>query len=418
MDLPSTTCKAISDIDTDASASASASAKHPLVQPMLVIAGLAAGIMSGLILSLTFTPVLSTQEKLNLPANYSTAALLQPTPRSGRQISAVEPSLISAAQSSRISAAQLSRKHANRVSAKPSIKRIDPASRYLTASKTLTHESIDFLGLLTNTSFTRPNWSWSREDFSIEHATTSRVFGAQTSTVKVAQAPKANAERLVVVLDPGHGGIDPGSEAHNGLIEKELTLDMAKRVELFLSEIENVDVVMTRNSDKGMSRQNRVNKIKAVGADVVVSLHFNHLPQTDINLVETFYADRHNVIESLQKQNLSPSSVNLDHTSASKTLANIMHKKVYNEVATANSAVIDAGVKRETLFVLTRSFTPGVLLELTCISNPAEAERLALPSYRNQLAAAIADGLREYLVDFRNEQRSEQRDDVLVKLDL
>ena len=165
-----------------------------------------------------------------------------------------------------------------------------------------------------------------------------------------------------------------------------------------------------------MSRQNRVNKIKAVNADVVVSLHFNHLPQTDINLVETFYADRHNIIESLTKQKKSPGSVNLDYTNASRTLAHIMHNKVFNEVANANApgAVIDAGVKRETLFVLTRSSTPGVLLELTCISNPAEADRLATPEYRDQLAASIADGLRDYLMDIR----SEKFDDLLVKLDL
>jgi len=292
---------------------------------------------------------------------------------------------------------------------------VDRTEDYLLASQGVTPESKLHLGLLNNTKLRRPHWAWSREEFTTKHAPVSRVFGAALRAPEpVAKKPRTlQRDRLVVALDPGHGGTDPGSEAHNGLIEKELTLDMAKRVELFLSEIDNVEVVMTRSTDRGMSRQKRVDRIKAVNADVVVSLHFNHLPQTDVNLVESFYADRHNVIESLQKQNRSPSAVNLDFTEASGELAHIMHEKVYNEVASVNEQVINAGVKQDTLFVLTRSFTPGVLLELSCISNPAEAERLATDEYRNQLAASIADGLRDYLL----EQHGDQFTELLAKLD-
>ena len=288
----------------------------------------------------------------------------------------------------------------------------DPAMHYLNASASLTYDSKLMTGFINHLQLKRPDWTWSRTELSVNHSPNTSGF-SDGRNVETHDFNATSKQRLVVALDPGHGGTDPGSEAHNGLIEKELTLDMAKRVELFLSEIDNVDVVMTRSSDTGMSRQSRVNKIRAVGADVVVSLHFNHLPQTEVNLVESFYADRHNVIESLQKQNRSPDSVNLDFTSASKSLAGIMHKKVFNEVASVNKDVVDAGVKSDTLFVLTRSFTPGVLLELTCISNPAEAERLATDEYRNQLAASIADGLRDYLLT----QHSDRFGEILAKLD-
>jgi len=325
----------------------------------------------------------------------------------------------------------------------------DPALQYLIASASLSPYSKQLTGSINHVKFERPEWTWSRTELYTNYAPMNRLFGthneepilvaAETPVIPTAQpkpletatlatpeattvkpenpvaaleAKTATAEattdksndRLVVALDPGHGGTDPGSEAHNGLVEKELTLDMAKRVELFLSEIENVDVIMTRNSDTGMSRQGRVDKIRAADADVVVSLHFNHLPQTDVNLVESFYADRQNVAESLRAQNRSPSSVNLDYTDASKNLAGILHRKVFNEVASVNENVVDAGVKNETLYVLTRSFTPGALLELTCISNPAEAERLSTVEYRNQLAASIADGLRDYLMNEHSDQ--------------
>lgn len=411
--------------------SSTANIKHPLQQPMLVIGGLAFGIISGLVLSLPMAPSASTPIKYSLPANINTAEQRDTQQEKANPVFATSYSELYAK-------AITTRPVLNKIDlplARSAVNKIDPASAYLVASKSLTHDSKTVLASINNTSLKRPSWSWSREELSVTHASTDSVFGAPNralDTTKIAAekpqpektTPKQVAnvsgtldkDRLVVVLDPGHGGIDPGSEAPNGLVEKVLTLDMAKRVELFLSEIENVDVVMTRTKDVGMSRQNRVNKIKAVNADVVVSLHFNHLPQTDINLVETFYADRHNIIESLTKQKKSPGSVNLDYTNASRTLAHIMHNKVFNEVANANApgAVIDAGVKRETLFVLTRSSTPGVLLELTCISNPAEADRLATPEYRDQLAASIADGLRDYLMDIH----SEKFDDLLVKLDL
>jgi len=62
-----------------------------------------------------------------------------------------------------------------------------------------------------------------------------------------------------------------------------------------------------------------------------------------------------------------------------------------------NPKVIDAGVKRDTLYILTRSFIPGVLIELSALSNKDEAKRLKDPSYRDRLAAAVADGIRDYL---------------------
>jgi len=93
-------------------------------------------------------------------------------------------------------------------------------------------------------------------------------------------------ERFIVMIDPGHGGSDPGAKAPNGLLEKDITQDIAQRARLFLSEIHDLDVLMTREGDTGLSRQARVNRIKASGADLVVSLHFNHLPQSNVTLVE------------------------------------------------------------------------------------------------------------------------------------
>ncbi|MBX2837169.1 MAG: N-acetylmuramoyl-L-alanine amidase [Gammaproteobacteria bacterium] len=218
-----------------------------------------------------------------------------------------------------------------------------------------------------------------------------------------------NASRFfTVMLDPGHGGSDPGATGHNGILEKEVTLDIARRTALLFSESDNIRIVMTRQIDRGMSRAARVAEIKASQADMVVSLHLNHLPQTDVTLVETFYAGPENIRESqslqrqqasangLIKSNTSP-RVDLSFTQSSKILAQLVQRRVFGEVKLTNDTASSAGVKENTLFVLTRSFTPGALIEMTALSNIAEAERLATEDYRNRLAAALAKGIQDYI---------------------
>lgn len=216
------------------------------------------------------------------------------------------------------------------------------------------------------------------------------------------------AHQFVIMLDPGHGGTDPGSVGHNGLQEKTLTLDIARRAQRQLSENKNVTVFLTRNNDSGMSRQNRVRKVKRSKADMFVSIHLNHLPQADVNLVETFYAAPRNILESMRKQRIEKSNRGMVETSAalnpdlgftrgSKQLASIMQNRVFDEVIDNNPETNDAGVKEDTLFILTRSFTPGALIELSCLSNVQEAKRLNSPAYREKLATALAKGIQDYL---------------------
>ena len=212
---------------------------------------------------------------------------------------------------------------------------------------------------------------------------------------------------FVVMLDPGHGGSDPGAQAHNGLMEKDLTLDIAQRARAFLSEIDNFKVILTRNHDHGLSRQSRVDAIKRSKADAVVSLHFNHLPQTELTLVETFYAGPENIAISQAHQReqkrfsamiktANHAALDLTFTRGSARLAETLQQRIYNEVSLDNPTADNAGVKQETLFVLTRSFTPGVLIEMTPLSNEDEANKLSSEEYRNRLAAALVDGIRSY----------------------
>lgn len=247
----------------------------------------------------------------------------------------------------------------------------------------------DITGFLKPAGFQRPAWQ-------------------QLDTPGLLENDVVKEPAFVVMLDPGHGGVDPGAKAHNGLLEKDLTLDIARRVRLFLSEFSDMEIKLTREHDNGLSRHARVSAIRQSKADMVISLHFNHLPQTDVTLVESYYAGPENIAESqasqqaarqpagLQRTGAARSSDDLSFTQGSKRLAHTLQQRVFNEVSYENSQADNAGVKQETLFVLTRSFTPGVLIELTCISNINEAEKLNTEDYRNRLAAALADGIRSY----------------------
>ena len=240
----------------------------------------------------------------------------------------------------------------------------------------------------------------------IWHVNKKFAFAREYLAAPPAKPIKKPGEKFVIMLDPGHGGSDPGSIGHNGLEEKALTLDIAKRAERILEKQSNVQVLLTRDSDKGMSRKNRVQRVKNSGADMVVSLHLNHLPQTDVNLVETFYAAPRNIRESMEMQRAKHAGLvkttatrnrDLSFTEGSRRLASLMQKSVYEEVIQTNPDTDNAGVKQDTLYILTRSFTPGVLIELSCLSNIQEAERLSDPAYRQRLAESLARGIGEYL---------------------
>lgn len=218
---------------------------------------------------------------------------------------------------------------------------------------------------------------------------------------------KTDIQPFIVMIDPGHGGVDQGAKGHNGLLEKDLTLDIARRVRLFLTEQPQIDVKLTRHHDHGLSRQSRVDAIQRSKADMVISLHFNHLPQTDVNLVESYYAGVSNINKSMSKQQLASQAefhhtgttgtdVDLGFTDGSARLAKTLQQHIFSEVSFENNHVQNAGVKQETFFVLTRSFTPAALIEISCLSHAGEADRLASDEYRNRLAAALVDGIRNY----------------------
>ena len=218
--------------------------------------------------------------------------------------------------------------------------------------------------------------------------------------------------RMVIMIDPGHGGSDVGTIGPGGTYEKEITLDIAKRVQIMASLHKDIKVVLSRSIDDGLSRARRITEIQLQQPDFLLSLHLNNIPQKDVVLVETYYTSKESrnnkaPLEHSQSHNSFRKVSDADRADSpllrqdqqnqvdwSRRFATEIQSKIFAAVQSRNPRAIDAGVKDDNFFVLTRTGIPGALVEMTCLSNSEEEQRLGTESYRNELAMSLMDAIR------------------------
>ncbi|MBN3554189.1 cell wall-binding repeat-containing protein [Fictibacillus nanhaiensis] len=169
-----------------------------------------------------------------------------------------------------------------------------------------------------------------------------------------------------IVLDPGHGGTDPGAIG-NGLKEKDVVLDVGLKSKELLKN-SGARIVMTRSTDTFITLTNRANMGNNSRADSFISIHANSYPGTKPNGSETYWNDVYN-------------------SSESKALATEIQKLLIQKLQTD-----DRKVKEADFYVIKYVKIPSVLVELGFISNPQDAQKLASPTYRRLAAEAIAQG--------------------------
>jgi len=206
----------------------------------------------------------------------------------------------------------------------------------------------------------------------------------------------ANGTVRTVVLDPGHGGEDQGAHSRGGLLEKQLALDMTRRLGAMLEE-QGYRVLLTRRDDRFVPLDSRSAFARANRADLFISVHFNSaLPSTEPCGAETYCltpagarstSDKSGV---LKKNDYVPQSANRFDND------NVMLVHHVQQALVARAGAAERGVKRARFEVLKDLDCPGALVECGFLSNPAEARRIAQASYRQQLAAAIASGIAGY----------------------
>lgn len=214
-----------------------------------------------------------------------------------------------------------------------------------------------------------------------------------------------------VVVDPGHGGGALGTHTGNGMVEKEITLDIGLRLKRILAE-GGFEVVMTREKDEEVTLQERATLANQAAADIFVSIHVNWIDDGgDSRGVETYFLGTAqepylNRLAALENHDsgypLADLRSLLDkiyggvRVSKSKDLAASVQASLYRSLSKVNPQLRDRGVKTAPFIVLVETEMPAILAEVSCLSNDREASLLSQPLYRQFIAESLARGVQDY----------------------
>jgi N-acetylmuramoyl-L-alanine amidase len=209
----------------------------------------------------------------------------------------------------------------------------------------------------------------------------------------VTDAAPVLPERPVIVIDPGHGGKNPGTQSVlSGRYEKEFTLDWALRIQRRLSA-QGLQVHLTRTNDADLSLMQRAEVATRLNADLFVSLHFNSVyPTYEPAGIETYCLTPKGMPSSLTRDfedDLTQFYPNNAFDPVNLHYAALLHRALLNVTGARDRAVRRARF----ISVLRPQQRPAILLEGGYLSNPAEARRIADPNYRELLARGVAEAL-------------------------
>ena len=224
------------------------------------------------------------------------------------------------------------------------------------------------------------------------------------------QLPPALRGVQTVVLDPGHGGRDPGALGVGGVREKDVTLAMARALRENLTA-RGFRVVLTRDGDRTLDLEERTALAEAARGDLFVSLHANAARRRSVRGVETYYLDenheRHSLTVAARENGVDRAEVNaLQKTLAelrvhevsphSRRLAELIQAQIVTGMPRAYRPVADLGAKKGPFYVLFLSTMPAVLVEAGFLTNQVEAKRLRDEAYVGAMAEQIAEALARY----------------------
>ncbi len=221
------------------------------------------------------------------------------------------------------------------------------------------------------------------------------------------------ARSKIIVLDPGHGGDDPGAIGPRGLQEKQVTLEIAKRVKRVLEkEMPGVKVYMTRDHDQTLNLSKRTEIANNLEADLFISIHANAAPNKHAMGIETYYlnisneryairlAARENAMSETEISNLEFILADLamkSNVSDSIRLGQVVQSSMFSKVRERWDDARDLGLKHALFYVLMGVRMPAILIETSFISNKEEEKRLKSDVYQHALAEGVVKGVKRYM---------------------
>ena len=237
-------------------------------------------------------------------------------------------------------------------------------------------------------------------------AATAATLTATPSRTEAQAHP--GTQKLRIVLDPGHGGWDLGTVGREGLLEKNLVLDVSQRLGALLEKRLGSEVIFTRNDDNYLPLEQRAELANHDQADLFVSVHANYSSLASARGVETYYSSFFSPPEAREieyRENGNASVVTRAKLTGlqlkgkveeSRKLANSVQQALHGTLAAQNSGVRNRGVREASFVVLTGTEMPSILAEISFVSSPADEEKLRNGDYRQQIAEALFKGIERF----------------------
>ena len=226
-------------------------------------------------------------------------------------------------------------------------------------------------------------------------------------------APSTSTRPLTLVIDPGHGGKDPGAIGPAGLMEKTVTLQIAKALQQVIQKaLPQARVILTRDTDVFVPLKQRAEMANKHAAQLFISVHANSSTNQEASGIETWYlsfaanerakktAARENQMQESQVSALDSILRDLrqtDRINQSSMLAGLAQTSLAQHMTEQYDGIIDRGVDGAPFVVLLHTSMPSILVEVSFMSNPRDEKRLKNPAYQRSLAQGIFHGLHKYL---------------------
>ena len=221
------------------------------------------------------------------------------------------------------------------------------------------------------------------------------------------------ASKLRIVLDAGHGGWDMGTVGRKGLLEKDLVLDIVKRLGQLVESRLGADVIYTRKDDSYLALEKRAEIANVAQANLFLSIHANYSDYPSARGVETYYTNTYSSVKARTEDAddaAAPGVKPINWTNVdirekvrqSRRVAASVQHALYAMLAANNPGLRNRGVKEAQYVVLTGTSMPAILAEVSFVSSPTDENNLQSSTYRQQIAEALYSGIAHYQASNRN----------------
>ncbi|HEX9741153.1 MAG TPA: N-acetylmuramoyl-L-alanine amidase [Nitrospiraceae bacterium] len=239
------------------------------------------------------------------------------------------------------------------------------------------------------------------------------------ATAKIEARPPRN-EIKIIVIDPGHGGKDPGAIGRSGMAEKDITLYVGLRLRDLIIRHLKKGVLMTRDRDTFIELEDRAKFANNMGADLFISVHVNSHPQRSTKGVEVYHfgeASDRRALEVAARENGTPikdTGIGWEYLVADLLTTKKVQESLDLAWTTKKSMIArlddyydveDHGVKTAPFYVLRFTAMPSILAEIAFITNPTEERLMQSDAFLNRMADSIFDGIKSYLKPLQSASR-------------